>query len=217
MYHMRSLTQKQPSVNLWHDVQTHRNANVVAGSPRSWRQMKSQSRMDSVQTQVQLDTSTMKNCLAAPIRTEFYWSYSYQLGSLGTILPAEDITGTIRIPPYAAREYLAYHEFGNSPKRAVQNGFYQELPHSEGQVSQTCFLPQEKSLVRLHGAIVQVLQSALQSACIEYSRPGHFPTSDLMPLTVYGREGERCVRCQRLIRRMVQGGRSTYYCPGCQK
>ncbi len=36
-------------------------------------------------------------------------------------------------------------------------------------------------------------------------------------LRVYGREGEKCVRCGRRIRRIVQGGRSTFYCPGCQR
>jgi formamidopyrimidine-DNA glycosylase len=34
---------------------------------------------------------------------------------------------------------------------------------------------------------------------------------------VYEREGERCVNCGTLIRRVVHGGRSTYYCPRCQK
>ena len=34
---------------------------------------------------------------------------------------------------------------------------------------------------------------------------------------VYEREGEPCVRCGTNIRRVVHGGRSTYYCPQCQK
>ena len=33
---------------------------------------------------------------------------------------------------------------------------------------------------------------------------------------VHTREGEPCVRCGETIRRIVIGGRSTYYCPGCQ-
>ena len=36
-------------------------------------------------------------------------------------------------------------------------------------------------------------------------------------LSVYGREGEPCVRCARPILRMVQAGRSTFYCPRCQR
>jgi formamidopyrimidine-DNA glycosylase len=34
---------------------------------------------------------------------------------------------------------------------------------------------------------------------------------------VYGREGQECRRCGAQIRRIVQGQRATYYCPGCQK
>lgn len=34
---------------------------------------------------------------------------------------------------------------------------------------------------------------------------------------VYDREGEACRRCGSKIRRLVQGQRSTFYCPGCQK
>jgi formamidopyrimidine-DNA glycosylase len=34
---------------------------------------------------------------------------------------------------------------------------------------------------------------------------------------VYDREGEPCRRCGASIRRIVQAGRSTYYCPRCQR
>jgi formamidopyrimidine-DNA glycosylase len=36
---------------------------------------------------------------------------------------------------------------------------------------------------------------------------------------VYGREGEPCVRpgCRGIVRRSVEGGRSTFYCPVCQR
>jgi formamidopyrimidine-DNA glycosylase len=36
---------------------------------------------------------------------------------------------------------------------------------------------------------------------------------------VYGREGKRCLRegCGGTVRRIVQGGRSTFYCPRCQR
>ena len=36
---------------------------------------------------------------------------------------------------------------------------------------------------------------------------------------VYGREGKPCVRpkCSSVISRIVQGGRSTFYCPSCQR
>ncbi|CAL1689893.1 Formamidopyrimidine-DNA glycosylase [Brevundimonas subvibrioides] len=36
---------------------------------------------------------------------------------------------------------------------------------------------------------------------------------------VYGREGQPCLGegCTGVVRRIVQGGRSTFYCPGCQR
>lgn len=34
---------------------------------------------------------------------------------------------------------------------------------------------------------------------------------------VYGRDGERCGRCGSTIRRVVQGQRSSFFCPGCQR
>jgi formamidopyrimidine-DNA glycosylase len=34
---------------------------------------------------------------------------------------------------------------------------------------------------------------------------------------VYDREGEPCLNCKGRIRRIVQNGRSTFYCPTCQK
>jgi formamidopyrimidine-DNA glycosylase len=36
-------------------------------------------------------------------------------------------------------------------------------------------------------------------------------------LEVYDREGEACSRCGQSIRRIVQSGRSTFYCTGCQR
>lgn len=44
-------------------------------------------------------------------------------------------------------------------------------------------------------------------------RSGYFAVS----LAVYDREGLPCQRCGKCIRRIVQSGRSTFYCPGCQR
>ncbi len=38
-----------------------------------------------------------------------------------------------------------------------------------------------------------------------------------LELKVYGREGEPCVRCGALIERMTQAGRSSFFCPVCQR
>ena len=36
-------------------------------------------------------------------------------------------------------------------------------------------------------------------------------------LRVYDREGKACPRCRLVIKRSVMAGRSTFYCPGCQR
>ncbi|MGH9465237.1 MAG: bifunctional DNA-formamidopyrimidine glycosylase/DNA-(apurinic or apyrimidinic site) lyase [Thermoanaerobaculia bacterium] len=43
--------------------------------------------------------------------------------------------------------------------------------------------------------------------------PGEFQVA----LAVYEREGEACRRCGGRVRRAVHAGRSTYYCPACQR
>ncbi|MBI3180562.1 MAG: bifunctional DNA-formamidopyrimidine glycosylase/DNA-(apurinic or apyrimidinic site) lyase [Myxococcales bacterium] len=37
------------------------------------------------------------------------------------------------------------------------------------------------------------------------------------PFTVYGRGGEPCLRCGKTVRSITQGGRTTYFCPSCQR
>jgi formamidopyrimidine-DNA glycosylase len=73
---------------------------------------------------------------------------------------------------------------------------------------------------RLCAAIKEVLQEAIDAHGTSFSdyvdsdgRRGDFQNH----LYVYGREGEPCVRDGRPIRRMVQAGRSTFYCPTCQR
>lgn len=70
---------------------------------------------------------------------------------------------------------------------------------------------------RLYRAIVEVLDVAIQSTCNAYSGPGRFDAGETFPLAVYGREGMPCPRCRQRIRRIRQAGRSTYFCPGCQR
>lgn len=65
-------------------------------------------------------------------------------------------------------------------------------------------------LARLAAAMRDVLQEAIAA-------PGRYSTGEArVAMHVYGREGEPCTRCNATIRRIVQAGRSTYYCPRCQ-
>ncbi len=73
---------------------------------------------------------------------------------------------------------------------------------------------------RLHKAIVNVLRRALK-CCLDPApnfRDPEWWFQDLERiLRVYGREGEECRRCDGRIRKIEQGGRSSYFCPGCQQ
>jgi formamidopyrimidine-DNA glycosylase len=49
-------------------------------------------------------------------------------------------------------------------------------------------------------------------------RPGRYTDKrGVSRFAVYDREGKVCLRCGAAIRRIVQAGRSTYFCPGCQR
>ena len=69
----------------------------------------------------------------------------------------------------------------------------------------------------LHTAIRAILREAVKSAVRAYSRPGAFQEAEGFTPQVYGREGKPCHVCNSLIRRITQGGRSTYFCPRCQR
>lgn len=73
---------------------------------------------------------------------------------------------------------------------------------------------------RLIETIRQVISEAIEaggSTLRDYARPdgelGYFSKQ----FAVYDREGRSCPKCAATIRRIVQGGRSTFYCPKCQR
>ncbi len=73
---------------------------------------------------------------------------------------------------------------------------------------------------RLHKAIVKVLRRALE-CCLDpapdFRDPAWWFRGLETILRVYDREGKPCRRCDGRIRRIEQGGRSSYFCPGCQR
>lgn len=75
-------------------------------------------------------------------------------------------------------------------------------------------------LRRLHKALKQVLQEAIRlggSSISDYvdseGQEGFFQLKH----RVYGREGQPCRKCGTPIKRVVIAGRSSHYCPKCQK
>jgi formamidopyrimidine-DNA glycosylase len=68
--------------------------------------------------------------------------------------------------------------------------------------------------------IIETLKVALQEGeefikrvDSQNTSPGHFDVS----LLVYGREGKSCGTCGSTIRRIIIGGRATFFCPRCQE
>jgi formamidopyrimidine-DNA glycosylase len=77
---------------------------------------------------------------------------------------------------------------------------------------------------RLHKAIIGVLGEAiaqlgttLGSSVSDYQPTAAETGSFQNRLAVYGREGEPCERCGEGIERVIQAGRSTCFCPACQR
>lgn len=73
---------------------------------------------------------------------------------------------------------------------------------------------------RLADSVRATLESAIEQGGTTLNdftngagEPGYFQVS----LAVYDREAEACERCDSKVRRIVQGNRSTFYCPGCQR
>jgi formamidopyrimidine-DNA glycosylase len=74
---------------------------------------------------------------------------------------------------------------------------------------------------KLYHAIREVLREAIEAGStlridLADGNGSYFGTSERF-WRVYEREGEPCVNCGTKIKRVVHGGRSTYYCPHCQK
>ncbi len=79
-----------------------------------------------------------------------------------------------------------------------------------------------KRVERLHQAILDVLGDAISESStsrINLERLDGFSYGEAFEKfwQVYEREGEPCVTCDARIRRVNHGGRSTYWCPKCQR
>jgi formamidopyrimidine-DNA glycosylase len=73
---------------------------------------------------------------------------------------------------------------------------------------------------RLQKAIVDVLHRALEccrNPAPDFRDPNWWFQGLERILRVYGREGKRCRACSSPVRRIGQGGRSTFFCAKCQR
>jgi len=77
-----------------------------------------------------------------------------------------------------------------------------------------------EELRRLYLAIQEVLKEAIAlggSSVSDYVDADGDEGSFQLQHRVYGREGEPCLVCKTPIKRLVIAGRSSHYCPKCQK
>jgi len=77
-------------------------------------------------------------------------------------------------------------------------------------------------VARLHQAILEVLRDAIADSStsrVNLEEKNGFSYGEAFERfwQVYELEGEPCVKCGARIRRITHGGRSTYWCPKCQR
>jgi formamidopyrimidine-DNA glycosylase len=72
-------------------------------------------------------------------------------------------------------------------------------------------------LNQLHAGIKAALEDAVKQGLKVAGGPDDFPDVERLKVAVYGREGQPCRRCKRPIAKIAQAGRSTFFCPFCQK
>jgi formamidopyrimidine-DNA glycosylase len=77
-----------------------------------------------------------------------------------------------------------------------------------------------EQFVKLHSAVKEVLREAIAlggSSISDYVDADGGEGFFQLQHRVYGREGEPCLVCKTPIKRVVIAGRSSHYCPTCQK
>ena len=95
----------------------------------------------------------------------------------------------------------ALHAAGVHPSRAA------------GRVSASRWERIAEAVVHTLAGAITAGGSTLRDFVGSDGKPGAYQQSH----QVYGREGQGCPTCERTIRAIRQAGRSTFYCPGCQR
>ena len=82
-----------------------------------------------------------------------------------------------------------------------------------GRISRSEYAALARAIKKVLTASIKAGGTSLRDFTREDGEPGYF----LQRLRVYGRDGERCYRCDGTVVAKIMGQRSTYYCPRCQK
>ncbi len=150
------------------------------------------------------ETKELRSLAPEPFSEEFTPDYLYQVlhGTRRTLkamlLDQKKVTGLGNI--YAAEAMFI----------ARANPFAQASAFSRRRVA------------RLHSAILEVLHEAIHHGSTMNVDPedidgSYYGGGYEERWRVYDREGEPCPVCRTRVRRTTDGGRSTYFCPRCQK
>ncbi|MCX6807159.1 MAG: DNA-formamidopyrimidine glycosylase [Candidatus Berkelbacteria bacterium] len=78
----------------------------------------------------------------------------------------------------------------------------------------------EDEIKKLHNGMQKILKEALKykgSSMDTYKRTTGEKGTYYLHRKVYRRKGEDCIRCHGKITSLKFGGRTSYFCPGCQK
>jgi len=78
----------------------------------------------------------------------------------------------------------------------------------------------KKEIVLMHRFTIEILQEAIRfrgTSMNTYRDTKGEKGKFMNRIKVYGREDENCLTCSTVLVREFQAGRSTFYCPDCQK
>jgi formamidopyrimidine-DNA glycosylase len=77
-----------------------------------------------------------------------------------------------------------------------------------------------KEINLLSNEIKFVLQRSIDAGGTtfrDYRNSANQPGNFQVQLAVYARDGEHCIRCKGIVEKLVLAGRSSFFCPKCQK
>lgn len=144
----------------------------------------------------------LKTLGVEPLENDSLGAYLYEVGQKtsrpikSVIMDAEIVVGVGNI--YASEALFTARIHPLSPARTLARSHY----------------------LRLAAAIQKTLLAAIEAGGTTFrdyqnlaGEPGYFA----LALQVYGRAGANCQNCQKPITKTVLSGRSTYFCPHCQK